>query len=352
MRLELLAAALLGLMVAACGSEDDTTDGQNPGTQQCVPGAEYVAFDPVNHAPQDARLNAIEEMLNAFKAAQADPATSEAEAAEVAAIYADTSHNLKAKVQGRTAANDENAPVGVEIDATIEEAIDELAAATTATEVALAKQKFEKAGIYRFLYLSVIQELSEPSKKHYDEAFGYFGSGNANTEASRKGLARLAAGRDGNNGTTLNAELFALINDGKCAIAAALEAAGADTFDMHDANLPEAAPYHSIVHEIDDKLQVVFAYSIGHELIDVDANQDDADTATIKLWEADGFFVIVEPYLAKGTDAEKQFATEFRAALDAAIAKALADDTSWIGEFDAVGFLETVEALYGIDVKA
>ncbi|WP_373048181.1 hypothetical protein [Vulgatibacter sp.] len=348
MRIKYLAAALLALTSVGCGSEDDGDEQQNPGTEQCEGQAQYVAFDPVNHEPQDKRLGAIDEMLALFAAVQADPTTAAAKAAEVRAIYESTDHNLRAKVQGRQDVHltDDAAMVGPAIDDAIVGAIDDLAAATTALEANLAKQTFEKSGIYRFLYLSVMYELYEPSKKHYDEAFGYYGSGNTDTDASRRGLARLAAKRDGNNDTTLASELFALVLDGKCALADALAAAGTDTIEMGT-----DATYDDIVDQIDARLQLVMAYSIGHELIEFEADKADADTAAIKIWEADGFFDIVEPYLASGTTEEQQFAADFRAALDDAMSKVAAGDTSWIATFDGAGFLETVESIYGIDVK-
>ena len=84
------------------GDEDDGKD-QSTRHGTCVP-AEYVAFEREPRAPGP-RLDAMEEMLNAFESAQADPATAEAEA-QRSPRSTPQLHNLKAKVQGRKDAID------------------------------------------------------------------------------------------------------------------------------------------------------------------------------------------------------------------------------------------------------
>ena len=99
MRVKYLPAALLGLALAACGAEDDKAPGQEGG--DCAE-AEYVAFDPVNHQPQDARLAAIGEMLDLFGAAQADPSLAAENAGKILAIYERADTALQAKVPAGT----------------------------------------------------------------------------------------------------------------------------------------------------------------------------------------------------------------------------------------------------------
>lgn len=346
MRANLLAAALLAISFAACDGTEDIDNPGGGGAERCS-ATEYPSFDPVNHEPQEKRLAAIDEMLEKFAAAQKDPSTAASAADEVEAIYQRADLKLQIKVRERTDVHftGEEAAIGTDLDGAIVSAIEDLRNATTALEVGLAKQLFEKAGMYRFQYLSVMQELYAPSRKHYDEAFGYLGSGATNAPAGRKGLARLAAKRDGENGTTLANELFQLILDGNCAIDRALEAAGSDTLELTD-----DADYEAIVHAIDRRLQLVMAYSIGHELFGIEQKRSSPDEARIKLYEAVGFFAVVKPYLAVGTSEEQQFATDFDQALAAAFDSSTDGSADWLEAFDAAAFLERLESLYGIRI--
>jgi hypothetical protein len=238
------------------------------------------------------------------------------------------------------------AAVGVAIDQSILGAIEDLRNADTKLEVKLAKQRFEKVGFYRFLYLSVMQELYAPSRKHYDEAYGYLGSGPTNAEAGRRGLARLATKRDGNNGTTLNAELFALIKEGSCTVDEALKAKGAETMALEDDEL-----YARFVQRFDARLQTVFVYSIGHELFEFDSKRGNPEDAYVKLVEGEGFFQTLEPYMKAVPGPRADLANALRAAFDAALTKARQGDTSWIAEFNSQALLGQLETVYAIDVK-
>ncbi|HSP79338.1 MAG TPA: hypothetical protein VLQ93_12460 [Myxococcaceae bacterium] len=340
-------------LLAGCGPE--TNEDPKPGdavSARCDEAtAEYLAFDVTHHAPQDLRLQKIDEAIALFTVTADELSSVGARADAVLAIYTDTTANLQAKVKGRTDVHfvdDTAAAVGPALDATILGAIEDLRNADTLLKVSLAKQKFEKAGMYRFLYLSVLQELHAPSKKHYDEAYGYFGSGPGNAEAGQKGLARLATKRDGNNGTTLSAELFAALKEGACSLETALAIKGVDSMTLEDDEL-----YARFVRQFDVKLQSVFAYSLGHELFDIEVKKGDAETAYIKLVEGEGFFQTLEPYMhiIPGS-AKATLAAELRSAFDDALSKAAAGDTSWIAEFDAVGLLGKLETAFGIDVKA
>lgn len=346
MRANLLAAALLAFSFAACDGSDDPTPPGNGGVDRCN-ATEYPSFDPVNHEPQEKRLAAIDEMLEKFAQAQKDPSVAATAADEVEALYQRADLKLQSKVRERTDVHftGDEAAIGPALDAAILSAIDDLRNATTALEVGLAKQLFEKAGMYRFQYLSVMQELYAPSRKHYDEAFGYLGSGATNAPAGQKGLARLATKRDGENGTTLANELFQLILDGNCALDRALTAAGADTMELGDDE-----GYEAIVHAIDTRLQLVMAYSIGHELFGIEQKRSSPDEARIKLYEAVGFFAVVKPYLASGNTEEQAFATDFDQALSAAFDTSKDGTAGWMEAFDAEGFLERLESLYGIRI--
>jgi hypothetical protein len=314
--------------------------------------ADYLAFDVANHAAQDLRLKAIDEMVAMYGVAEADYTKAAAQASAVLAKYQDTTTNLQAKVKGRQDLHftDNAALVGPSLDATILSAIEDLKNADSKLKVSLAKQRFQKAGMYRFLYLSVMEELFKPSYKHYDEAYGYLGTGPSNAEAGRRGLSKLATGRDGNNGTTLAAELFALTKEGSCTIETALKAKNADTMASHT----DDEAYARFVQRMDAKLQLVFAYSVGHELFDIDLFKSDPNMAYIKLVEGEGFFQTMEPYMkqAPAGSAKANLAAKLRSAFDAAIAKAKNGDTTWISDIKATELLGELEAAYGIDVKA
>lgn len=338
MPVSLLVPALM-LALAACGTSEE---GEGPEGGGRCDANEYMAFDPVNHEPQDQRLAAFDEMLAHFDEAQADPSKAEAKAGEILAIYERPSLKLAAKVAGRTDVHDPDAPVGAEMDEAFRSALDQLKVAATAAEVSIAKQRIEKAGVFRFLYHSVLQELWEPTRQHYDEAYGYLGTGEINAPAGRKGLARLAGKRDQSNDTTIAGELFLDIVDGACAIEKALEERGADKMAVDD-----DPAYFRIAQSIDRKLRLVIAYSLGHELIGLGKSGADVDGARVKLEEAEGYFVILERGLARGTGAEADFAADMRAAIDDA--RAAADD-GWVAAFPAAGLQASLEAAFGIHV--
>lgn len=332
--------APLALGLAACDVEEERVLNQETGRCEAT---EYMAFDPVNHAPQDARLDAIDRMLGLFGEASADPTTAAAKAQAIRDIYESPTTNLAAKVEGRTDVHDPDAPLGAEMKAEIEGALFMLEEADTATEVSIAKQRFEKAGMYRFLFHSVLQELWAPSRKHYDEAYGYLGSGETNARGARRGLASVATKRDDVNGTTLAVEIFDHLLVGACALETALDERAADEMKVDD-----DPAYLAAAQAIDRKLRQVIAYSIGHEIFEIRKAGADVDLALIKLEEADGYFSILERSLLRGTAAEKLLAEELREAIDDA---KMTGDGSWIADFPADDLLELIQDAFSITVK-
>lgn len=344
-----MSVVLAATLLVGCGAEEEQPNPEPQVSQRCQSPAEYLAFDAAHHAPQDLRLTKIDEIVALFDQSASDISTASDKAAQALTIYKATDANLQAKVQGRLDMRySPPRAVGAEIDKTITDAIETLRTAQDSHDAKMAKQYVEKAGFQRFLYLSVMEELrKEPSKKHYDEAYGYIGSGQTNAEAGRKGLAKLATRRDGNNGTTLAAELFALVLDGSCALETALTSLKKDTMAVN-----ESEQYAKTTQQLDDKLQLVFAYSVGHELFDYVKAGSDAKTARIKLAEADGFLKTMEPSMHAAGGAKASLAAELRAAIDATLAASSPHTTDWIAGFKAQEFLEKLEAAYAIDVKA
>jgi len=334
----LLAPLAFGL--AACDGTTDDPAGKEAGRCEAT---EYLAFDPVNHAPQDARLDAIDQMLALFAEASTDPSTAAAKAKQIRDLYESPTTKLAAKIEGRKDVHHPEAPLGAEMTATIEDALSRLEGATTATEVAIAKQRFEKGGMYRFLFHSVLEELWAPTRQHYDEAYGYLGSGETNAPGARRSLARLATQRDATNGTTLGEELFTHLLDGACALETALDARGAD-----EMNVDDDPAYFAAAQAIDRKMRLAVAASVGHEVYEIGKAGADVDGARIELHEVDAFFSILERSMSSGTDAEKALAADLRTAVDEAMAN---EDASWIAAFPADDLLRAIESTFGITVK-
>jgi hypothetical protein len=341
-------AVLAAALLVGCGGDEDPPQDPPQASARCDSPTEYLAFDPVNHAPQDLRLAKFDEMMALFAQAEADASVAADRAGKILALYQGTDANLQAKVQGRKDVHFTPAlSVGAELDATFTGAIEELRNAANVQDVKLAKQRFEKAGIFRFLYLSVAEELfSAPSLKHYDEAYGYLGSGQTNAEAARRGLARLATRRDGNNGTTLAAELFQHVLDGACALESAVKALGKDTFAP-----AEDAQYHNAAKALDNKLQIVFAYSVGHELFEYRSRTTDPNAAHIKLVEGETFFRTLEPYMKEAGGAKATLANELRAAFDSTLTQARNNEANWTSSFNSEALLLKLEQAFSIDVK-
>lgn len=337
-------------LVACSGSDDD--DGDDVTTQpiQCRT-AEYVAFDAANHANQDIRIAAYTEMVDRMKAAQEDPTTANA-------VFTDLQENvytradLRSKIQGR---NDDHfdppRPVGMELDMRIMAGFEAGKTATTAIDVALARQQVDKTLIH-FMYLSVYHEMVLGKRSKWDEAYGYYGAPSDNAEGGRQALAAVATKRDGDNGTNLAASIFNGIIDGSCEMAKALDASGEEELVVAD-----VASLDAVVKQVDEDMLKVLAYSVGHEAFDMveiqtaaqgNFDADQQDTMRIKLAELDPYFAPLERLMNEAGGDSAMRATMIRNMIDAAYA-----DTTlgWMGTFDAQGVIDMMEAEYGIDVR-
>lgn len=341
---------LLPLLTVACSGsdiQDDTIDTRPP---QCT-SAEYLAFDAANHANQDIRVNAYVEMVDRMNAAQADPTTA-------AAVFTDLQENvytradLRTKVQGRTDDHfDPPRPVGTYLDDKLMAGFEAGKTATTAIDVALARQAVDKTMI-EFFYLSVYHEMVDGTRSHWDEAYGYYGAPSDNAEGGRRGFASVATKRDENNSTSLEPAIFNGIVDGACALALALEDAGEDQIDI-----AETPSVRTIIEQVDGDMQKVLAYSAGHEAFEMveiqtriaDFDPADVDEMKIKLAELEPYFAPIERLMIRRGGMSETRANAIRTAID----DALADDTDqWMVSFDAQGIIDALEAEYAIDVKA
>ena len=341
MKLHIIALPLSVALLVGCGGNGDDDSGDDMhAIPQCM-SAEYIAFDPANYANQTLRVGAYDDMLARMKEAEMDPTTAAAKFAEARTLYEETA-SLRSKVMGRIDPHND-AAIGAELDAEIIEGLDEGAAATTALEANLARQKVDKTMIH-FFYVSVFYEMTVGARKNWDEAFGYYNGGSStNEEASRKGLASVATKRDGTNNTTLAETIFNAIVDGSCELATALHEQEVEELDY-----TTVPALKSVVEQADEDMQKVLAYSAGHEAFEMVELQGDLSTVEamnemwIKLAELDPYFKGVEPHMST----PKQVA--IRAAIDAA----WADPTgAWMATFPAQMIVEDLAAEFSIDIR-
>lgn len=354
-KLALAAAISLALGgLPACGDSVDEPDVDstdptetNPGTQapiQCG-SAEYIAFDAAHHENQDLRLGAYVGMLDLMNAAKSDPTLAPANFAEAEDLYINTA-SLQTKVQGRTDDHFEDRPMrGAELDATILAGLAAGRVATTTLEVNLAKQAVDKTMI-EFFFLSVYHELVAGTRKNWDEAYGYFGSGYTNSESDLRGFAKVAFKRDSGNGTTFGSEIFNALIDGSCELGKALEAAGEDSVDVSTVPALQAA-----IDTIDGAMQRVLAHSAGHEALGMISNKaslvatpDDQavkDNMWVKLAELDPYFKPLEVLMSSSR------AEAIRAEIDVGLN---ANDESWMDIIDAQAIISHLEAEYSITI--
>lgn len=343
-----MAGALVLALLVGCGKDEKPTPEPQPESHRCDPPTEYLAFDPANSALQELQLERIDGILTLFDEASQNPRLASVKGAQAEGLYQNSDAWLQTTVQSRQDLRaDPAALVGPELDATISGAIEDLRKATTAHQVLVARKRLETSGFDRYLYLSVMESLiAVPSREHYDQAYGYIGTGSTNAESGRRGLSRMATERDATNGTTLAPDLFSLVISGACTLEGALEYVGKDTLEPD-----QDEPYSRLTRMMDARLQNILVASLGHELFAYTQAPTDPEAAQLALIGADGLLRTLEPSLQQSGDERIQLATDLRAAIDAALAAARPDDPSWISTFHAQEFLDRIQAAWFIEVK-
>jgi hypothetical protein len=333
-------------LVLGCGGGDNERLEQDAQGQNCG-AVTYAAFDPANHVSQDARVEAQAQINEAIAAVTADPTQAAAVFAQVEVVYRDTTE-LQAKVQGRA---DDHFPgdpaaaqVGVEIDAFITDGIARGKVATTALDVTVAKQLIDKS-LTRFFYLSVFYELALGERAKYDEAFGYLGTGADNDPASLRSVAAIALKRDGDNGTTLEPDLFTGILAGSCALDKRLTADGVEQLVW-----TEDEAYAAEVRGIDERMKKVLAASVGHEFFEP-VSALPPDEAVVKLYEGALYFYAIEMDMAALGGQAATDAAAIGAMLRAAVTAVEAGDASWQATFDSDFIRDAIAAAYGITIQ-
>lgn len=357
-KLTILLACLTWLTFGGCKSDKDAdtaTEGVSP---QCDAPDGYVAFDVGNHHNQDVRLNTYDEMLELMESAVDEDGNVDGDKfVQAKALYMDetASANLRAKVQERKDEHLDGGPLqGDRIDATIVAFLDFGAEASTALEAHVAAEWVDKS-LQEWFFLSVYYELVEPTRQHWDEAFGYFGSHSDNDDAKLQGLALSAFKRDATNGTNLEPEIFNALIDGACILDEALTAADAEELALEDIDgLP------AVVEEIDGNLQKVLAFYAGHEAYEMQELLDDgADTDEVVVKTAE-LVPIMLPLLRimeeRGGDSADR-AEQLKTLLaDFPLRDGVPDsdaltDTSFIDSLDLAQLLSILEAEYDIEIK-
>jgi hypothetical protein len=328
---------------AGCSGDSLDLDAQ---PQNCG-ASDYTAQSPQNHATEDAHVAAQAEFATKLDEAAADPSTAAAAFAEVESIY-QTAADLQAKVQARGDAHfpdDLTAQgAGSRIDTAITGAIALGKAATTATDIALARHVIDKS-LTRFFYLSVHAELVQGSRPKYDAAYGYLGTGRSNAPESLRGMALLAGMRDTNNQSDHEARLFREIIDGACALQAALERDRVAQIAWES-----DVAYASHVLEIDRLMTEVLALSVGHEFLTPIAPID-PDEAKIKLFQGGYFFFALEDKMrALGGQAQSD-ALAIAAMINNAVNAVESDDPGWQTTFDSDFIRDRVAAAFGVTVN-
>lgn len=342
-----IGAALCALLLApGCGGDGnerlvEAAQGQNCGATT------YTAFDPANHANQDARLEAQAQIRAAIAPAEEDPALAPGAFAEAAAIYRDAAE-LQAKVQGRA---DDHFPgdpgaaaVGAEIDAVITGAIARGEAAAIALEVKIAKERIDKS-LTRFFYLSVFHELTLGAREKYDEAFGYLGTGPENDPGALRGLAQIALKRDAESDLGLEPALFEAIIEGSCEIDRRLLSDGVEQIEW---TADDA--YAAQVRAIDGLMKQVLAASVAHELFAPLGSLPEEDAA-VALHEGALYFAAIEAEMRALGGQAADDAGVIAAMFDAATAALDAGDPAWRDGLDSDFIRDAVSAAFGITVK-
>jgi len=334
-----LACALVSL---GCGSNEALLeDGHNCGATS------YTAFDAANHAAQDQRIAAQESMAALADEAAQNLADAPAKFAAIEDLYLNTA-DLKLKVEGRADDHYPDDPaaasVGKQIDQDIMNAIARGKAAQSALEVKIAQHIIDKR-LTHFFYLSVYHELIEGTRGTYDEAFGYLGTGPKNDPQGLLSIAKIAAKRDAESGTTLESELFDEIIEGSCALDLRLLKDGVDTIDWKS-----DADYAHEVEEIDERMGKVLALSVAHEFF-TPLSSLDAEEATVLLYEGAYYFAAIEAAMKAMGGAAADDAAEIRKRLDAAMASVDAADPSWQATFDSDFIRDRVAAAFAVTPK-
>jgi hypothetical protein len=347
MRFQLLPviAFALPLSIGSTGCSTDELDFADQG-KNCG-ASNYTAFDPQNHADADVHLTAQGALAVLIDETIQNPSNAAATFTDVEQTY-QASAGLQGEVQqlgDDHFPGDPNAKgAGSRIDTAITTAIGLGKAATTATQVAIAREVIDKS-LTRFFYLAVYHGLIQGSRPAYDAAYGYLGTGRTNEPAVPSSLAATARARDVSNGTDHSERLFREIIDGACALDARLSKDHTEQIDWSS-----DVAYSSHVQAIDGRMTEVLALSVGHEFF-TPISLADPEDAKIRLHAGAYFFFALEDKMrALGGQAQSD-ASAIASAINNALNAVESGDTSWQLTFDSDFIRDRVAAAFGVTIQ-
>ena len=352
-----LTAFAFGLCVGC--KQDAATGADNGSSPQCANPDGYIAFDVADYQAQDVRLSVYDDILALMDSAVAKDGSVDGsyfDKAKVLYKNATKSADLRSKVLERLDEHVAGSPLqGERLDSTLLSFFDFGAAATTAREAQVAAT-WVRFTLVEFFFLSVHHEMEDPTREHWDEALGYFGSHSDNDEANVQGLAQLATERDAANNTDLRAEIFNDFIDGACILDEALMKADVETLPL--SKIPELG---DTVDNIDLNLQKVLAFTAGHDAIEVrdllEAGGMDVDGLMVEATELVTLFIPLERIMNDRGGKSAQRATQLRQLIDMLpMANGTPDasalqDQAWFENFDPTQIVILLEAEYDISIK-
>ncbi|MSQ83743.1 MAG: hypothetical protein EXR77_12805 [Myxococcales bacterium] len=350
---------LLALTVVACACAASATPTNDAAATSvdasadstAVAVATYKPFDQANADPYLQRVFAYEQIKGIVGATvlssgqfggdcskYSPTATTASDPSKLASLYVESA-TLQTSVLKRKDKHADNggADLGKAIDAQI---CASLAAGATTTAAADAiggvqwHGQLIVKGLLHYFYAAWYGYLASGNRKDWDEAMAAWGKSFDGKVDS--GLAALAAKRDAQCGTQLGKDIWSKLLSGRAILADALtkegKAGNADTL----ATLP--TELKALQTAVDGQLQQVFALSLGHELVQIQAGT----AVAVKLAEARAFWRILKPRVAAF---DKAKGTQHLIILDLVEQ----DDPSKIKPSEG---LAAIQAVWGVDVAA
>lgn len=353
-RIPLLVAVVVG--VSACAASAPTGDAAATSADAgadstAVAATTYKPFDQANADPYLQRVFAYEQIKGivgaaALSSAQfgsdcskySPTATTPSDPSKLASLYVESA-TLQTSVLKRKDKHADNsgADLGKAIDAQICTSLAAGATTTAATDAVGGVQwhgQLVVKGLLHYFYAALYGYLASGNRKDWDEAMAAWGKSFDGKADS--GLAGLAAKRDTQCGTQLGKDIWSKLLSGRAILADALAKEGKTGNADNLATLP--TELKALQTAIDGQLQQVFALSLGHELVQIQAGT----AVAVKLAEGRAFWRILKPRVAAF---DKAKGTQHLIILDLVEQ----DDP---GKVKAIEGLAAIQAIWGVDVAA
>lgn len=332
----------------AAGSTADTTSG---GDATAGAPTSYKPFDQANADPYLLRVIAYEKVKTIVGDAKLAPgdfglgcdkynatSTAPSDATKLGSLYVESA-TLQTSVLKRKDKHADNA--GADLGTAINDQIcASLAAGATATAAVDAvggvqwHGQFIQKSLLHYFYSAWYGYLLSGNRKDWDEGMAALGKSFDGKVDS--GLIGLAAKRDSLCGTMLAKDLWTKQLTGRAFLEAALtkegKTANADTLTKLTPEL------EALAAQLDAKMQLVFALSVGHELNEIGKGK----SAAVKLIEGRVFWQVLKPRALAFDKAKGTKHAETLAQLEQ-------DDPSKV---DLAAGHAAVKAVWGVDASA